>query len=245
MKEILLIILLSTLWLGDIWAQQYKGYIREGNRNFKSEKFDDSEVSYRKALENQNNSLQATFNLGDALYRQKKFEEAGKEFSSASLKNTSKEVQAQAYHNLGNSLLQAGKLDECIDAYKNALRRNPQDMETKYNLAYAQNLKKKQEEQKKQNKDQNKDQKKDKNKDQQKQNQQKQDQQKQDQQKQDQQKQDQQKQDQQKQQQQTGKISKEDAKRLLAALNNDEKATQKKVKKAKALANRVRTLKDW
>ncbi|MCD6347856.1 MAG: tetratricopeptide repeat protein [Bacteroidales bacterium] len=230
MKEILLIILLSTLWLGDIWAQQYKGDIREGNRNFKSEKFDDSEVSYRKALENQNNSLQATFNLGDALYRQKKFEEAGKEFSSASLKNTSKEVQAQAYHNLGNSLLQAGKLDECIDAYKNALRRNPQDMETKYNLAYAQNLKKKQEEQKKQNKDQNKDQKKDKNKDQQKQ---------------DQQKQDQQKQDQQKQQQQTGKISKEDAKRLLAALNNDEKATQKKVKKAKALANRVRTLKDW
>ncbi len=232
-------------------AQQHKGEIREGNRLFKSEKFEDSELAYRKALDIQANSLPATFNLGDALYRQEKFEEAGRQFSSAGTKNTSKEVQAQAFHNLGNSLLQEGKLDEAIEAYKEALRRNPADMETKYNLAYAQNLKKKEEEQEQdQNQDQNQDQQEqnqeqnqDQNQDQQDQNQ---DQQNQDQQQQQQDQQEQQNQDQEQQQQPADqKISKEDAQRLLAALANDELKTQEKVKKAQAKAKKVRTLKDW
>lgn len=255
MKNILIAIILVFFSMGSSYAQREKSEIREGNRHYKSEKYEDSEIAYRKALDLQSNSLPANFNLGDALYRQEKFEEAGKLFSDVSIKNTSKEVVANAFHNLGNSLLQAGKLDESIEAYKDALRRNPSDMETKYNLAYAQNLKKQQEQQEQQQDQQNnqdqKDQKdqKDQNKDQNQQDQQPQNQDQQDQQdqqnQQDQQQDNQQEQQEQEQQQQQANISKEDAQRLLDALANDEQKTQEKVKLAKAKAKKVRTLKDW
>ena len=218
------LILLSFAF--QIQAQPGRGDIREGNRYFKKEKFENSEMAYRKALEEKKVSKMAEFNLGDALYRQKKYEEAGHQFEAAASNDAVKSNSAKAFHNLGNSYLQAGKVDESINAYKDALRRNPGDLGTKYNLSYAQMMKKKQDQQKQQN-DKN-----DKNNDQ------KQDQQKQDQ---------KQQQDQQKQQdkQQNVKISKEDAKRLLEALANDEKKVEEKVKKEKANASKVRTIKDW
>lgn len=241
-KRIAVGLILVFFAFGAGFAQREKSDIREGNRLFKTEKFEESEVAYRKALDAENNSIAGNFNLGDALYRQEKFEEAGKQFLDVSNKNSSKEVIAQAYHNLGNSFLQDGKLDESIEAYKDALRRNPSDMETKYNLAYAQNLKKQQEEQQQdQEQDQNQDQDKE-----QDQNQEKQDQQdNQDNQDKNQEQQKQDDQQQQQEQKQEPKISKEDAQRLLDALANDEKKTQEKVKLAKAKANKVRTLKEW
>jgi len=240
-RNIVVSLFLFSCTFGAVHAQREKSDIREGNRLFKSEKFEESEVSYRKALDAQNSSIPGNFNLGDALYRQEKYEEAGKQFSEVSIKNSSKEVLAQAFHNLGNSLLHAEKLDESIEAYKNALRQNPGDMETKYNLAYAQNLKKQQED-KQQDKNQDQDQdKQDKNKDQQ--NQQDQNQDKQD--KQDQQDQQQNQDEQQQEQKQQPKISKEDAQRLLDALANDEKKTQEKVKLAKAKSKKSRSLKEW
>lgn len=234
-------------------AQKERKDIRSGNRLFKSEKFDESEVSYRKAIDHENNSIPGSFNLGDALYKQEKFEDAGVQFNQVIDNNVDKNIKSKAFHNLGNSLLQAGELEDAIEAYKNSLRNVPDDMETKYNLAYAQNLLKKQEQQQEQNKDQNKDNedkkdqekqdqkdKQDQNKDQE---QQQDKDQQQDQKQQDQ--KDQQDQEQKQQQPQEGKISKEDAQRLLEALANDEKDVQDRVKKEKAKAKRVRVLKDW
>ncbi len=254
-NKFLIICVLGLLSL-PVTAQQEKKDIRDGNRHFKSEKYNESEVSYRKAVETEGNSVPGAFNLGDALYRQEKFEDAGEQFNKVINNNVDKNTKSQAFHNMGNSLLQAGQLDEAIEAYKNALRNTPNDMDTKYNLAYAQNLKKQEQEQQKQDQNQDQDQDQDqkdqdkkqdqkdqeKNEDQQKNKEQK-DQEQKDQQ--DQQKQDQQQQDQQQQQAQEGKISKEDAQRLLEALANDEKKVQEKVKKAKAKAKRVRVLKDW
>ena len=230
------LILLSFAF--QIQAQPGRGDIREGNRYFKKEKFENSEMAYRKALEEKKVSKMAEFNLGDALYRQKKYEEAGHQFEAAASNDAVKSNSAKAFHNLGNSYLQAGKVDESINAYKDALRRNPGDLGTKYNLSYAQMMKKKQDQQKQQNDKNDKNDKKDKNDKNDKNNDQKQDQKQQ---------QDQQKQDQQKQQdkQQNVKISKEDAKRLLEALANDEKKVEEKVKKEKANASKVRTIKDW
>ena len=230
-------------------AQQERKDIREGNRLFKSEKFSESEVAYRKAIDVQSNSVPGSFNLGDALYRQEKFEDAGVQFNRVVENNVDKSTKSQAFHNMGNSLLQAGELEDAIEAYKNALRNVPDDMETKYNLAYAQNLKKQQQEQEQQNQDQDQQNQDKENEDQQdQQNQDQQDQQdQQDKEQQQQQNQDQQDQqeEQQEQQPQDGKISKEDAQRLLEALANDEKKVQDKVKKEKAKAKRVRVLKDW
>jgi hypothetical protein len=131
----------------------------------------------------------------------------------------------------------ANKVKESIEAYKNSLKVKPDNMEAKHNLAYAQDLLKKQEQQQQQqqqnkdNQDNNKDQeKKDDKKDQEKKNEGNNEQNN-----------DQQQQNQNQQQ----KISKEDAERLLNAIANDEKKVQEKVKLAKAAKERVRTLKNW
>jgi len=219
-------------------AQVEKKYIREGNREYNKSKFQESEVSYRRAIDNNRRSPEAVFNIGDALYRQNKYEEAAKQFTENINMNEESDRKAAGLYNLGNSLLQSKKLKESIEAYKSSLKLKPDNFEAKYNLAYAQDLLKQQEQQQQQQKqdqkDQNKQDKQDQNKDQQKQNK---DQKNQDQ------KQDQQ--NQQNEQSQDQNISKEDAQRLLNSLANDEKNVQEKVKLAKAARERKLTVKNW
>ncbi len=226
------------------FSQSEKHYIRDGNKQFRnatidpkkvdSLKYKSAEQAYKNALDEKPDSYEATYNLGNAYYRQKKFKDAITQYKIAANKNMPKKEQAWNYHNMGNTLMQSGQLQECIESYKNALKNNPHDKETKYNLAYAQYMLKKQQQQQK------KDQKNDKNKDQDKDKQDKQD-------KKDQQ-QNQDKQDQQQDQKQAQKkdqISKEDAQRMLEAMQNDEKKTQEKVKKQQVKTQRVRIEKDW
>ena len=134
--------------------QDFRSLVREGNRQYNAEKPVDAERSYRKALDVDDKSNLAAFNLGNAMYRQQKYEEAGIEYKKVASEMTNKMDKAQAYHNLGNSYLQQQKLKESIEAYKQALRNNPNDMDTKYNLSYAMNLLKEQEQQQQQNKSQ-------------------------------------------------------------------------------------------
>ena len=245
-------------------AQNERKFIRQGNKLFEqalqdttkldTASFNKAEIAYRKALDKRPNDQKWNFNLGDALYKQKKFDQATTKFEDIAKNSTDQVEKARAYHNIGNSMLMQNKLDESIEAYKNALRNNPNDLDSKYNLIYAMDLKKQQ--QKQQNKDKNKDKDKDKdkdknkdqNKDQNKNQDKKKDQDK-DKQKQDQNKDQQNKnQDQKKQQQQPQqqKISKENAERLLQALQNDEEKVQEKVKKAKAAKAKQRQIdKDW
>jgi tetratricopeptide (TPR) repeat protein len=216
-------------------AQSDKKYIRQGNRDYQKNNFPDSEVSYRKAIDKNKQSPDAVFNVGDALYKQNKFEDAGKQFIENINLNEDKSKKSGGFYNLGNSLLKANKVQESIEAYKSSLKLRPDNKEAKYNLAYAQDLLKQQQEQQKQQQDKDKqDQNKDNKKEDQKKDQSK-DQSK------DQQKDQNNKQDQQQQQ----NISREDAQRLLNALANDEKDVQEKVKLAKAEKAKVRTVKNW
>lgn len=211
-----------------VFSQKEKKYIREGNKHFGQEEYENSEVSYRKALEEESNSFNALFNLGDAIYKQEKYEDAAGEFNGVAQMNTDNINRAKTFHNLGNSLLKANRLEESIEAFKNALRNNPDDLETKYNLAYAQDLlKQQQQDQEQKQKDQNQDQDKEQQQDRQEQ------------------KQEQQDKNEQQQQPKPDQISKEDARRLLEALANDEKNIQEKIKKAKAKQQKVRTTKEW
>lgn len=214
------------------YSQSERSLIREGNRSYKENKFVDAEVNYRKALEKNRELAPGTFDLGDALYKQGRFGESAEAYGAAATKVGDPGLKAQALHNLGNALLKEQKLPESIGAYKEALKLNPGDADTKYNLEYAKALLKRQQEQQqqqKQNKNQKKDQKKD-------------DKQKQDQQKQDQKKQDQQ-QDQKQAQQKKQQISKQDADRILEALKNEEKNVQKKLHHK--IPARVKVEKDW
>jgi Tfp pilus assembly protein PilF len=240
LKNLILFVLLIIS--ADLIAQTDKKYVRKGNREYEKSKYSDSEISYRKAIDQNKQYPDAVFNVGDALYKQNKFEEAGKQFAESTDQNVDKGKKSAGLYNMGNSLLKANKLPESIEAYKNSLKLRPDNKEAKYNLSYAQDLLKRQQEQQKnqkaQNKqDQNKDNKQDKDKNQQKDQKEKdKDHQK-----------DQNKNQDQKQQQkpQNGEISKEDAQRLLNSLANDEKNVQEKVKLAKAQKEKIRTVKNW
>jgi len=225
------------------YAQSERSLIRDGNRSYKKNQFADAEVSYRKALEKNRELHQGSFNLGDALYKQGRYDEAAEQYSIATMKNNDAKVKAQGYHNLGNALLKAQKLPESIAAYKEALKLNPNDTDTKYNLEYAKSLLKQQQQQKQQ---QNQEQQKDEKQDQKQAKQQNQDQQKQDQQKEEQQKQQEQQQQEQEQKQaqlRKQQISKQDAERILEALKNEEKDVQKKLRKK--VPARIQVEKDW
>jgi Ca-activated chloride channel homolog len=217
-------------------AQSTRGLINDGVDLYKEKKFADAEVNFKKGVEKSSDSFEAKFNLGDAYYKQERYDEAIKSFQSAFVNVRSDEEKAKIYHNIGNSLLKSQKIKESIGAYKEALKLNPKDQETKYNLSYALNMLNNPD-QNQQQKDQNKDQ----NKDQQDQDQQNQDQQKQEQQKQDQQKQDQQQQQSQEQKEQ--ELTKQEAERILDALKENEKDLQKQLRKVRG--QRVKTEKDW
>jgi Ca-activated chloride channel homolog len=219
-------------------AQSDKKFIRQGNREYEKDKFSESEVLYRKAIDKKKESPDAVFNVGDALYKQSKYEDAGKQFIENTNLNDDKNKKSSGFFNLGNSLLMANKVQESIEAYKGSLKLRPDNNEAKYNLAYAQDLLKQQQEQQQQQQqdkdkqDQNKDNnRKDQEKDQKDQNSKDKDRQKDQSNNQD--------------QQQQQDISKEDAQRLLNALANDEKNVQEKVKLAKAAKEKVRTVKNW
>lgn len=226
----------------NINAQSEKKFIRQGNRQYEKNKYSDSEILYRKAIDKNKYFPDAVFNAGDALYKQNKYEDAGKQFIENSRMNEDKTKKSAGLYNLGNSLLKANKLKESIDAYEGSLKLKPDNREAKYNLAYAQDLLKKQQEQQK-NKDNQDKNKKDQNKDNKKQDQKDNKKDQKDNNKE--QPKDQNNQYNKQQQEQQKGISKEDAQRVLNALANDEKKVQEKVKLEEVSKSKVRTVRNW
>ena len=222
-----------------VQAQQDKKSIVEGNEYYRQQRYDDAAAAYQRSLGN--NSLESVvgnFNLGAAWYKQQKLDDAIQQFTDIAGAATDKTLKAKAYHNLGNALLESQQLEESIEAYKQSLLNNPKDDETRYNLAYAQE-KLKQQQQQDQNKDQeNKD---EKNKDQGEQDQNKDNQdQNEDEKNKEQGEQDNRKND----QSQPGQLSKQDAERLLEAMAQEEKNTQDKLKKKKG-TGQGKAVKEW
>jgi len=204
--------------------------IREGNKLYEEKKFTEAEKNYLNALGKQANSYRGTFNLGDAYYKQGKYKEASEQFEMLAGRKTSNDTLSKVYHNLGNSYLKQKEFEKSINAFKNALKKNDGDEESRYNLAYAQKMLKQQQEQQKQQKkdqekkDENKDQKDNENKEK---------------------NEDKKKEEKKEQQQPKQDISKEDAQRLLEAMNNDEKKLRDKMNEKKAKASKVQIEKDW
>jgi len=124
----------------EAYSQAERKFIREGNRFYNKEQFDESELSYRRALEKDEVSPQARFNLGNSLYKQDRFDEAARYFEELAGEIDDPVNRSRIYHNMGNSLLMSQQIEQSIEAYKEALRNNPGDQETRYNLAFAQNL---------------------------------------------------------------------------------------------------------
>lgn len=233
MSRIKYIVLLIFLLLANVtFAQKNeREYLRHGNKLYNDSLYVKAEVDYRKALDANPKSTEAIYNLGLTLSQQQKLKEAMEQYDAASKVEKNKTKLAKIYHNMG-VILQAGKqYPQCIEAYKQSLRNNPKDDETRYNLALAQKLLKDQQQNQQNQDNQNKDQ-------QQKDQQQKEQEQNKDQNK------NQQQQPPKPEQNKENEMSKENAQQLLNSVMQDEKDVQDKVKKMQQVQGAKRD-KDW
>ncbi len=227
MKKLLIIFTMMLAAMSAFSQKQERAYVRKANSLYKDSLYTQSEVLYRKALDMNSGSVEARYNLGNNLFASGKYDEALKEYEKASKLETDKAKLGQIYHNMGVAYQKQEKYAECIEAYKQALKNNPSDNDTKHNLTLALRMLQQQQQQQQQNQDQNKD---EQNKDKQQQNQnnnqnnkdEKKDQDK---------KEEQNPSDRQQQQQQKQDISKENAEQLLNSVMQDEKKVQDKVQK--------------
>ena len=234
MKNKLLLLLLFACFLPlATCAQADRKYIRNGNKQFHQKEFNQAEQFYRQALAVNANNAVAHYNLGCALLMQQKDSLAAQQFERAGKMSTDKYRRAMAYHNLGVLLQNHQQYGQAIEAYKESLRANPDDNETRYNLALCQKLQKKRpQNQQKQQQSQ-----------QQKKNQQNQQQENKDQQ---QNKNNPNEQDNnQKDNSQPEQMSKENAEQMLNAVLQKEKRTKEKVDKAMKAGSRKRLEKNW
>ena len=118
-------------------AQSTRSLVNGGNDMYRDQKFSDAEVNYRKALEKEKELVQGHFNLGDALTKQGKFDEAVKEYQNALAKAEAKDTKAYAHYNIGNSQMKQQHYQDAVQSYIDALKLEPKDDDTKYNLSYA------------------------------------------------------------------------------------------------------------
>ncbi|NMA72905.1 MAG: tetratricopeptide repeat protein [Bacteroidales bacterium] len=205
-----------------------RDYIRKGNKNFNDSTYINAEVNYRKAIDVNPQSTVAMNNLGNTLTQQQKFEEAMEQYVTATKIEKDKDRLGEIFHNMGVIFQAAEDYPKAIEAYKESLRNNPRDHETRYNLALAQKMLKDQE----QNQDQQdgEDDKEENKQDQE-----------------EQQEQDQKNQENQPQQppQSEEQMSKENAEQLLKAVLQDEKEVQDKVKKQQQVIQGGQLDKNW
>jgi Ca-activated chloride channel homolog len=232
-------------------------FIFEGN-TLVNDDFVAAEKEYRKALSEKPNNTIGAYNLGNAYYETGNFDEALLRHIEAAKLAITKAEKHKAYHNIGNVLMQKKQCKEAVEAFKNALRNDPTDEETRYNLVVAKECA----EQQQQNEDQNKD--KDKKDEKKKDDDKKKDDQKKDEGEKDKKDGDEKKDDKGKpkdekenkkegdpknekrqQQPQPGKLSPQQVKNLLEAMNNQEKKVQQKINAKKTKGEKVKTEKDW
>lgn len=249
-------------------------YVYEANELIANDDFVSAEMEYRKAISEQPTSVAGVYNLGNSYYQKGNFEEALYRHQQAAEATTSKSEKHKAFHNIGNILMKNKKCKEAVEAFKNALRNDPTDDETRYNLGLAKQCA---EQQKQDQQDENKD---DENKDKneenkenkdQKENEDKKDKEGDDKEdkkdegdqekkegedekdedgkpkdeKEDKGKGDEEKKEQKKPQPKPGQMSPQQIKNLLEAMNNQEQKVQEKMNAEKQKGVKVKTEKDW
>lgn len=210
----------------NVYAQSDRQFIRSGNKLYRSQNYAKAEAEYRKAIAQNGQNPQAMYNLGCALMMQQKDSAAIVQYENAGKLENNKSRKAKIYHNIGVICQHRQMYGEAIEAYKESLRNNPDDNETRYNLALCKRRQKRQKqngsEQKKSDNRKGRDK----------------------------QKKDEQQQKQQKQQQQPknmpkDRMSKENAEQLLNAAMQQEQATQQRMKKALRQPGKKKLKMNW
>jgi len=241
MKKFLFILFLLTSITSV--AQDKKSFLRNGNTLYADSSYNEAEIQYRKSLEKDQDYFNASFNLADAVYKQERYKEASALFDALKDDAPTDEDLAQVFHNLGNSLVKEGKLDDAIAAYKSALRINPNDNETRHNLAISKQQKQEQEQQEKEDKkgdkkeEQENEEKEQENEEKEQENEEKNKKQEEE--------KDKENQKQKQPEEKKEDMSKEDAEKMLEAIQQKENNLQEELQKKKFKGKRTKVLKDW
>ncbi len=132
--------LLLTLSCAAALAQTDRKEVRAGNRQFRKGNWQSADIEYRKALVKDSSSFAANYNLAGALYREGSFDEAGKSLERLKDAASVSSGSADYYYNLGNVAVQKKDWKTAVDAYRESLLRNPDDLDAKENYAYAKQM---------------------------------------------------------------------------------------------------------
>ena len=218
-------------------------YTFNGNKFAEKEVFDEAEMSYRKAISSKPDNSKALYNLGNTHYKGKDFDEAAQRYFQTQKGADNKFQKHKAFHNMGNVFMQQKEYAKAIEAYKNALRNDSADDQTRYNYALAKELLEKEKQKQKDNES-----KKDQKEEEEKKNDQENDDKKDD-------KKSKNDGDDNKKNQNPdskkdspklkGGLSNQQMKNLLEAMNNQEKKVQDKVNAKKIKGSPIRGKKDW
>lgn len=128
--------------------------IADGNKGYQNEAYVEAEADYRKALSINSANAKAQHNIGNVLYRTKDFDQANQRYFQTQKNSLNKSEKHLAFHNMGNGFMQQKMYEKAVEAYKNALRNNPTDDETRYNYALAKELLEKEKQEQEENQDQ-------------------------------------------------------------------------------------------
>ncbi|MFR9166098.1 MAG: tetratricopeptide repeat protein [Dysgonomonas sp.] len=237
MKQILFIITFTIFATSGIFAQKVvRDSIRTGNKAYSEQRYHEAESNYKSAINQNPASKEASYNLANTYYKQSRWDDALKEYQHyLTLETDNTDKMSSAWHNIGNTMLKKKDLKQSMEAYKNALRLNPADEQSRYNLAVVQKIIKDKEDNKNQDQQQ----------------QQQQNQQQQQDQNQQQQQQQNKPQEKKPEEQDNQQMSRDNVNQILQAIEQDEKETQEKVQQMKAAEkkqqneNNRRQNKDW
>lgn len=221
----------------------------EANKALSQNNFVGSEAEYRKAISKSDANAAAPYNLGRAYYNRNAMAESFTRFKEAGEKAEAKETKHKSYHNMGNVFMRQKEYQKAVEAYKQALRNDPTDDETRYNLALAKEMLKNEQDQNQdnQNQDQNQDQNKDEG-DQGDKGQEKPEENKEGEgdKKEEQKKQPNQGQEpERKERPRPNQLSKQQIQNLLEAMQNEEKKVQEKIDAQKVKGQKIKNEKDW
>ena len=221
--------MLSILMSINSIAQNKKSFLRNGNELYADSSYNEAEIQYRKSLLEDQDYFNASFNLADAIYKQERYEESSALFDALKDDAPTETDLAKVFHNIGNSLVKEQKLDEAISAYKSALRINPNDKDTRHNLALTTQQEQENKNENKENKDEQKEDKEEDNKEKENKENKKQQEEKQE----------------NNPEEKKEEMSKETAEKMLEAIQQQEKELQEELQKKKVKGKRVKVLKDW
>lgn len=209
----------------------------DGNIEFAENNLVEAESLYRKSISKDSLNLKAVYNMGNSFYKNELKDEAINQYRSSIKKTTDKDLLHKSFHNLGNVFMQNEDYQNAVDSFKKALLNKPSDDETRYNYVLAKELlKNQQKNNKKDDKDKknDKDKKDDKNKKDDKKEEEKKDN-----------KSEKKNDNKENNNPKPNKISPEQLKNLLKAMDNEEKKVQNKVNKNKVKGSPIKNKKDW